>query len=66
MTASAGVEWSQEVSASTAYRFLWLAVAFDLLAFGLGFAWDRRWHATHLCAPAVTGALDLYLRAATP
>jgi len=47
MTASAGVEWSQEVSASTAYRFLWLAVAFDLLAFGVGFPWDRRWHATH-------------------
>jgi hypothetical protein len=30
-----------------AYRLLWLAVSFDVLAFGVGFAWDRRWHATH-------------------
>jgi hypothetical protein len=30
-----------------AYRLLWLAVIFDVLAFGVGFAWDRRWHATH-------------------
>lgn len=36
-----------ERSAATAYRFLWLAVVFDLMAFGVGFGWDRRWHATH-------------------
>lgn len=52
-------------SATTAYRLRWLAVFFDLLAFGLGFAWDRRWHATHPFE-AVTGALDLYLRGRTP
>ena len=34
-------------SASTAYRLLWLAVIFDVLAFGVGFGWDRRWHETH-------------------
>lgn len=65
-----------EASASAAYRFLWLAVAFDVLAFGVGFGWARRWHATHpfedffspshLFAPAVIGTLDLYLRARTP
>src|SRR4029077_12628117 len=32
---------------TTAYRLLWLAVLFDVLAFGVGFGWDRRWHATH-------------------
>ncbi len=37
----------EEASVSTAYRLLWLAVIFDLLAFGIGFDWDRRWHATH-------------------
>ncbi len=31
----------------TAHHLLWLAVIFDLLAFGVGFDWDRRWHATH-------------------
>lgn len=31
----------------TAYRLLWLAVLFDILAFGIGFGWDRTWHATH-------------------
>jgi hypothetical protein len=36
-----------DTSASAAYRLLWLAVVFDLLAFGVGFGWDRRWHATH-------------------
>lgn len=36
-----------ETSASSAYRLLWLAVICDVLAFGVGFAWDRRWHATH-------------------
>src|SRR5437870_13833879 len=34
-------------SAVAAYRLLWLAVIFDVLAFGVGFGWDRRWHATH-------------------
>src|SRR6266545_3683894 len=37
----------EEASVSTAYRLLWLAVIFNLLAFGIGFDWDRRWHATH-------------------
>ena len=38
----------EEASAiTTAYRALWLAVIFDFLAFGIGFEWDRRWHATH-------------------
>lgn len=40
----AGAERSGVLSA---YRLLWLAVVFDVLAFGVGFAWDRRWHATH-------------------
>ena len=35
------------VGLTTAYRLLWLAVIFDILAFGFGFEWDRRWHATH-------------------
>lgn len=30
-----------------AYRALWIAVAFDVLAFGIGFSWDRMWHTTH-------------------
>ena len=34
-------------SAVGAYRLLWLAVLFDVLAFGVGFASDRQWHATH-------------------
>ena len=34
-------------SAVGAYRLLWLAVLFDVLAFGVGFAWDRQWHSTH-------------------
>lgn len=38
---------SERSSALTAYRLLWLAVALDVLAFGVGFAWDRRWHAAH-------------------
>jgi hypothetical protein len=37
----------EEAGLATAYRLLWLAVVFDLLAFGIGFEWDRRWHATH-------------------
>lgn len=31
----------------TASRLLWLAVIFDILAFGVGFGWDRQWHLTH-------------------
>ena len=37
----------EDAGLATAYRLLWLAVVFDLLAFGIGFDWDRRWHATH-------------------
>ena len=39
----------EEASAqvATAYRALWIAVAFDLLAFGIGFNWDRQWHQSH-------------------
>ncbi len=33
-------------TSTTAYRPLWLAVLFDVLAFGVGFGWNRRWHAT--------------------
>jgi hypothetical protein len=36
-----------DASITTAHRLLWLAVILDLLAFGVGFDWDRRWHATH-------------------
>src|SRR5256886_595897 len=35
------------VGLDTAYRLLWLAVVFDILAFRIGFGWDRNWHATH-------------------
>ena len=35
------------VGLDQAYRLLWLAVLFDILAFGVGFGWDRTWHATH-------------------
>jgi hypothetical protein len=31
-----------------AYRLLWLAVAFNVLGFGISFfEWDRSWRATH-------------------
>jgi hypothetical protein len=47
-TAVAATEPVREhANLSTAYRLVWLAVIFDLLAFGIGFDWDRRWHATH-------------------
>ena len=36
-----------DTSSTAAYRLLWLAVFFDLMAFGVGFAADRRWHATN-------------------
>jgi hypothetical protein len=29
------------IGLDTAYRLLWLAVVFDILAFGVGFGWDR-------------------------
>ena len=38
---------SPDRSIGVAYRALWVAVAFDLLAFGIGFNWDRQWHTTH-------------------
>ena len=38
---------SESASVTTAYRALWVAVAFDLLAFGIGFNWDRQWHQSH-------------------
>src|SRR5437868_7292117 len=48
MTATAPpVATAARSSAIAAYRLLWLAVAFDVLAFGVGAGWDRRWHATH-------------------
>ena len=37
----------EDAGLANAYRLLWLAVVFDFLAFGIGFDWDRRWHATH-------------------
>lgn len=37
----------EEGRLDAAYRALWVAVAFDLLAFGVGFSWDRRWHTSH-------------------
>jgi len=39
---------TERSSANAAHRLLWLAVLFDILAFGVGFGWDRQWHATHL------------------
>jgi hypothetical protein len=46
-TGAAGRSLAIDRSPAIAYRLLWLAVVFDVLAFGVGFAWDRRWHATH-------------------
>jgi hypothetical protein len=37
----------EEMGLATAYRLVWLAVIFEFLAFGVGFEWDKRWHATH-------------------
>lgn len=45
--AAAGESPREDADLAAAYRLLWLAVIFDLLAFGVGFEWDRRWHATH-------------------
>ena len=36
-----------EDAVGAAYRWLWAAIAFSLLAFGVGTAWDRAWHASH-------------------
>ncbi|HZP95664.1 MAG TPA: hypothetical protein VFC31_04915 [Candidatus Limnocylindria bacterium] len=38
---------SLDHSLDTAYRALWVAAACDLLAFGVGFSWDRMWHTQH-------------------
>ena len=46
-TAVAADTTQDRVGLDTAYRLLWLAVLFDILAFGFGFGWDRSWHATH-------------------
>jgi hypothetical protein len=40
-------ETTDDASIARAYRLLWLSVIFDFLAFGIGFEWDKRWHATH-------------------
>jgi hypothetical protein len=45
--AVAGEAAQDQAGLDTAYRLLWLAVSFDLLAFGIGFQWDRQWHVTH-------------------
>jgi hypothetical protein len=47
-TATVAAESTQHTAGlDTAYRLLWLAVIFDLLAFGIGFQWDRQWHVSH-------------------
>jgi len=57
MTASATVAGAEDASATTAYRLFWLAALFSVLGFVV---------VAGICAPVVTGALDLYLRAHTP
>jgi hypothetical protein len=47
LTVAAPVATAERWAATSAYRLLWLAVLFDVLAFGVGFGWDRTWHATH-------------------
>ncbi len=37
---------AQARSVVTASRLLWLTVAFEVLGFGIGASWGRRWHAT--------------------
>ncbi|HUQ41247.1 MAG TPA: hypothetical protein VM052_01980 [Candidatus Limnocylindrales bacterium] len=46
MTANS-IEGTRSRTVATVSRALWLAVIFDLLAFGVGFGWDREWHTTH-------------------
>jgi hypothetical protein len=46
-TAFAADRTQDRIRLDTAYGLLWLAVVFDVLAFGIGFGWDRSWHATH-------------------
>jgi hypothetical protein len=46
-TAVAADTTQDRIGLDSAYRLLWLAVVFDTLAFGVGFGWDRSWHATH-------------------
>ena len=60
-----------QVGLTTAYRLLWLAVIFDILAFAFGCEWDRRWHATHpfedfLSPPHFCATLTLAYLAFTP
>lgn len=45
-TASITAQRTQS-AVDVAYRAVWIAVIFDVLAFGVGFDADRRWHATH-------------------
>jgi len=46
-TAVAATDLGEDASLKIAFRLLWLAVIFDFLAFGIGFNWDRNWHAAH-------------------
>jgi hypothetical protein len=47
-TAFAASEATEDrVGLNTSYHLLWVAVIFDILAFGVGFGWDRQWHVTH-------------------
>lgn len=47
-TAAITAEVTQDrAGLDTANRLLWLAVLFDILAFGVGFGRDRAWHVTH-------------------
>jgi len=46
-TAVAATDLREDAGLKSAYRLLWLAVIFDVLAFGVGFNWDRNWHTTH-------------------
>ncbi len=45
--ATADIGETRTDSRTSAYRAIWLAAIFDLLAFGVGFSWDRAWHTTH-------------------
>ena len=47
MTTAVVVDAQPRGAVDVAYRALWVAVIFDVLAFGVGFDADRRWHATH-------------------
>jgi hypothetical protein len=47
VTASIADARARAREVDVAYRAIWLAVLFDVLAFGIGFGWDREWHLTH-------------------